>query len=563
MEIIDRSAQSLTQGKFAKVDVTTRRSTLIRQDTQGTADPSTAAADAQLGPAGDAPIPTAGTGQVSKPQGATTPNGDHQTQGTAPGANTRAGAGNGPGPAPAAGQTSPTAGPAAGVGAGAGRVIQTGTQIATATARELTSLADASKNSDDLAKHTATGSGSAAAKGTKTAAKKGSSQIRRGGGYISKKLARTQTQRQTQRVARRSARRARKTAQTTTRTSLRVARGITQATTTAVTASGPIGWAIAAIITVAVLLILVFILLIIAGAATTVATNDTANGGAANDLVPAEYQAIVARAGTVCDEVPASLVAGIIEQESNWNQNVVSHAGAVGIAQFMPQWWPEQGKRAANDGKPADINDPQDQIWSLGNNMCENFKLAHSYIDAGSATGTPLEIALAIYNAGQGNVLKYGGVPPFAETQNYVVQVPENAAKYAQAGSFGSGTITAEGTAIVNEARKYLGVPYVWGGETPSGLDCSGLVTIVFRSAGIEVPHHADTAARSSQGRVLSRDEWQPGDVIYIRYPGAYTYHHTAIYAGDGRIVEAVTFGVPLSENSLPSGMDMFAKRYL
>lgn len=232
----------------------------------------------------------------------------------------------------------------------------------------------------------------------------------------------------------------------------------------------------------------------------------------------------------------------------------------------MPQWWLEQGKRAADDGKPADINDPNDQIWSLVNNMCENFRLARNYLKQGSVSGNTLELALAIYNAGQGNVLKYGGVPPFAETQNYVIQVPEKAIKYAQANSAAgtdTGTITAEGTAIVNRARKYLGVPYVWGGETPSGLDCSGLVTIVYRAAGIEIPHHADTAAKSSQGTIIPRSNWQPGDVVYFRYHDSTIYHHTAIYAGNGRIVEAVTFGIPLSENPLPTHMSMFAKRYL
>lgn len=272
-------------------------------------------------------------------------------------------------------------------------------------------------------------------------------------------------------------------------------------------------------------------------------------GGLQN--VPTEFVEIVTRAGSICPEIPPHLVAGMIEQESGWNQDVISPAGAVGIAQFMPETWQTHGKRASDDGNPPDIHNPHDQIWSLGNLMCYNIALSRTYIDTGLISGDLLELALAMYNAGPGNVLDYGGIPPFTETQNYVKQVQEKAKKYLP-----DGPSTANGNAILEEARKYLGVPYVWGGSDPNtGLDCSGFVQLVFSKFGIGLPRTADQQAHSSLGTIVSIDSMQPGDVIFFKPHGPSIYTHVAIYIGrrngEHWMINAETFGVPLRETSL------------
>jgi len=96
-----------------------------------------------------------------------------------------------------------------------------------------------------------------------------------------------------------------------------------------------------------------------------------------------------------------------------------------------------------------------------------------------------------------------------------------------------AGAASAGGAAVVANAQRYLGVPYVLGGEDASGMDCSGLVQRVFADMGITVPrvvHDQDTLGVE----VPSLAEAQPGDLLIARDRG-----HIAIYAGDGMIIHA------------------------
>jgi cell wall-associated NlpC family hydrolase len=81
-------------------------------------------------------------------------------------------------------------------------------------------------------------------------------------------------------------------------------------------------------------------------------------------------------------------------------------------------------------------------------------------------------------------------------------------------------------------AMRYLGVPYVWGGASPSGFDCSGLVMYVFAQLGIVLPHYA--AAQYGYGTPVPRDQLQPGDLVF--FDGL---DHVGIYIGGGQIVHA------------------------
>ena len=142
--------------------------------------------------------------------------------------------------------------------------------------------------------------------------------------------------------------------------------------------------------------------------------------GVAN--VPAEYEADVIRAGSICQVVTPSIIAAQIEQESNWNPKAGSGAGAQGIAQFMPGTWAAHGLDGDGDGK-ADIWNPHDAIWSQGNYMCDLASQVETAKKSGRLAGDTLQLTLAAYNAGLGNVMKYGGIPPFTETKNYVTRI--------------------------------------------------------------------------------------------------------------------------------------------
>jgi cell wall-associated NlpC family hydrolase len=85
-------------------------------------------------------------------------------------------------------------------------------------------------------------------------------------------------------------------------------------------------------------------------------------------------------------------------------------------------------------------------------------------------------------------------------------------------------------------AMHYLGIPYVWGGSTPSGFDCSGLVMYVYAQLGISLPHFA--AAQYGFGTPVSRDQLQPGDLVF--FDGL---NHVGIYIGGGQMVHAPQTG--------------------
>jgi cell wall-associated NlpC family hydrolase len=91
------------------------------------------------------------------------------------------------------------------------------------------------------------------------------------------------------------------------------------------------------------------------------------------------------------------------------------------------------------------------------------------------------------------------------------------------------------GQAVVDEAKKYLGTPYVWGGTNPkTGLDCSGLVQLVYKNFGVDLPRVSYQQATEGKA-VASLDQARPGDLLAFGSP----VHHIAIYAGDGKMVEA------------------------
>lgn len=91
------------------------------------------------------------------------------------------------------------------------------------------------------------------------------------------------------------------------------------------------------------------------------------------------------------------------------------------------------------------------------------------------------------------------------------------------------------GDAVVAEARKYLGVPYVWGGTDPdTGLDCSGLVQHVYANLGYDLPRVSGDQARAGRP-VASLADAQPGDILAFGSP----VHHVGIYIGDGQMIEA------------------------
>jgi cell wall-associated NlpC family hydrolase len=97
---------------------------------------------------------------------------------------------------------------------------------------------------------------------------------------------------------------------------------------------------------------------------------------------------------------------------------------------------------------------------------------------------------------------------------------------------------------VVGIAMRYLGVPYVWGGSSPGGFDCSGLVVYVFAQIGISLPH--STYALWNVGTAVSRDQLQAGDLVFFNGLG-----HMGIYIGGGQFIHAPHTGDRVKISSL------------
>ena len=103
---------------------------------------------------------------------------------------------------------------------------------------------------------------------------------------------------------------------------------------------------------------------------------------------------------------------------------------------------------------------------------------------------------------------------------------------YGKGGNYGKKDVAR----LLNIAMRFGGVPYVWGGETPAGFDCSGFVQYVFRQIGINLPRTADV--QYELGRKVLQSDLQPGDLVFFETyePGA---SHDGIYVGEGKFIAA------------------------
>ncbi len=103
------------------------------------------------------------------------------------------------------------------------------------------------------------------------------------------------------------------------------------------------------------------------------------------------------------------------------------------------------------------------------------------------------------------------------------------------------------GAAIVAEAEKYLGVDYVWGGTSPSGFDCSGLVQYCLNTLGISIERVAED--QFNCGMPVARDDLQPGDLVFFEQNGY--IHHVGIYVGGNMMIHAPHTGEVVKYQSL------------
>ncbi|MFJ2202371.1 NlpC/P60 family protein [Streptomyces violaceusniger] len=309
---------------------------------------------------------------------------------------------------------------------------------------------------------------------------------------------------------------------------------------------------------------------LVIGAALIQAAGDTPAGKALglSVSVPADYKGLVEEAGNTCPEVSPNLLAALLTQESGFDPKAQSPVGAQGIAQFMPSTWESSGIDGNGDGK-RDVWDPGDAIPSSAKYLCGIAE------DVKDVPGNKQGNMLAAYNAGTDAVLKYKGVPPYQETQNYVRSISALAGKTPTGGGK-AGTMASveQGATAVNTAQEMIGTPYSWGGgnaEGPStgsccspkgrsgksikGFDCSGLVTYAYAKTGITMPRTA--AAQYAASKPISSGQMRPGDLVFYG-SSASSIHHVGIYIGGGYMIDAPRPDTKVRYSPMDSMPDLF-----
>jgi cell wall-associated NlpC family hydrolase len=102
-----------------------------------------------------------------------------------------------------------------------------------------------------------------------------------------------------------------------------------------------------------------------------------------------------------------------------------------------------------------------------------------------------------------------------------------------------------DGAALVATARRFLGVPYLWGGMTAHGVDCSGFVSRVYHANGIEIPRDADLQFDDPGALPVERDHLQAGDLVFFGRDAKHITH-VGLYLADGHFISATTYQVPV-----------------
>jgi cell wall-associated NlpC family hydrolase len=122
-----------------------------------------------------------------------------------------------------------------------------------------------------------------------------------------------------------------------------------------------------------------------------------------------------------------------------------------------------------------------------------------------------------------------------------VANVPGNSANAAAKPS---------GQAIVNEGKKYLGVPYRYGGTTPKGFDCSGFTSYTFKKKNVKIPRTA--AEQYKKGKAVSKKNLKAGDLVFFKTTSKKSVSHVGIYIGNNKFIHSAGKGVTIASINDP-----------
>ena len=175
-----------------------------------------------------------------------------------------------------------------------------------------------------------------------------------------------------------------------------------------------------------------------------------------------------------------------------------------------------------------------------------------SLLNLRQAPGTDAAVLAQIPNGTAVNVLKleggwanvtYLGTCGYVSL-DYLKIMPGTAPSRSEA-------VSSKGQAIVELAKKYIGTPYVYGGSSPSGFDCSGFVYYLYKSMGVTLNRVA--ADQMTNGIWVPKNALQPGDIVGFANKSGYI-NHVGIYAGNGMMIHSPQTGEYVRYESIVNG---------
>jgi cell wall-associated NlpC family hydrolase len=125
------------------------------------------------------------------------------------------------------------------------------------------------------------------------------------------------------------------------------------------------------------------------------------------------------------------------------------------------------------------------------------------------------------------------------------VRLPDGQGGWVQLGDVAFDAQPLTTAELVEFARRFLGLPYTWGGTSTFGYDCSGFMQMLNRQRGVNLPRDAQPQADWSGSAPVERQDLQPGDLLYF---GSSAQHitHTGMYLGGGKFISATTYQTPM-----------------